>query len=216
MISLTHHASSFGTRTAASSAWSSRARRTRLAAAYWLTRWVSVVQTVADPTGMGKTCMMASLIHANREDDEPEPSLSVYDEEEEVPAKRRKFVQVTLSSKWQAVANAPKPKRQPPRATLVVCPVSLAAQWADELEKMSTKGSLSCCLWYGNDRADITRLLAQEGKKKVDVVITSYGTLGSEYMRWKKNKEKANYDGSSIYDCELACQAQFVKPSADC
>lgn len=151
---------------------------------------------------MGKTCMMTSLIHANREDDEPEPFQPVK-EEEEAPSKRRKFVQVTLSSKWQAVANAPKPKRQQPRATLVVCPVSLAAQWKDELEKMSAPGSIAAALWYGNDRADISRLLAQEGKKKVDVVITSYGTLGSEYARWKKNKDKANYDGSSIYDCEL-------------
>lgn len=157
---------------------------------------------------MGKTCMMASLIHANREDDEPEPSQPVKEEEDEAPAKRRKFVQVTLSSKWQAVANAPKPKKQPPRATLVVCPVSLASQWADELTKMSAKGSISCLLWYGNDRADITRLLAMEGKKKVDVVITSYGTLGSEYTRWKKNKDKPNYDGSSIFDCECAVQCE--------
>ncbi|GMK59160.1 hypothetical protein CspeluHIS016_0701750 [Cutaneotrichosporon spelunceum] len=158
---------------------------------------------LADAMGMGKTCMMASLIHANRGDGEPEPSQPEEEEEGEAPSKRRKFVQVTLSSKWQAVANAPKPKRQPPRATLVVCPVSLAAQWKDELDKMSAPGSVVAALWYGNDRADITRLLAQEGKKKVDVVITSYGTLGSEYARWKKNKDKPNYDRSSIYDYEF-------------
>ncbi|BEI81856.1 hypothetical protein CcaverHIS002_0210160 [Cutaneotrichosporon cavernicola] len=157
---------------------------------------------LADAMGMGKTCMMASLIHANRDDDQPEPSQPE-EVQEEAPSKRRKFVQVALSSKWQAVANAPKPKRQPPRATLVVCPVSLAAQWKDELDKMSAPGSIAAALWYGNDRADITRLLAQEGKRKVDVVITSYGTLGSEYARWKKNKDKSNYDGSSIYDYEF-------------
>ncbi|CAK9785644.1 hypothetical protein CC85DRAFT_288333 [Cutaneotrichosporon oleaginosum] len=160
---------------------------------------------LADAMGMGKTCMMTSLIHAARDDEEPESSQPVKEEgeDDEGPSKRRKFVQVTLSSKWQAVANAPKPKRQPPRATLVVCPVSLAAQWKDELEKMSAPGSITAALWYGNDRADISRLLAQEGKKKVDVVITSYGTLGSEYGRWKKNKDKPNYDGSSIYDYQF-------------
>lgn len=165
---------------------------------------------------MGKTCMMTSLIHANREDDEPEPSQPAM--EEEAPSKRRKFVQVTLSSKWQAVANAPKPKLLPPRATLVVCPVSLAAQWKDELEKMSSPGSVTAALWYGNDRADISRLLAQEGKKRVDVVITSYGTLGSEFTRWKKNKDKPNYDGSSIYDCELGCtvRADFRRVPPHC
>lgn len=152
--------------------------------------------------GMGKTCMMASLIHMNREDEAPPPSQPV-DDEPEAPSKRRKFVQVTLSNQWKAVANAPKPTKQPPRATLVVCPVSLAQQWHDELEKMSAKGSLSSFLWYGNDRADVGRLLAQEGKTKIDVIITSYGTLVSEFSRWKKNKDKPNYDGSSIYDRTL-------------
>ncbi|KAL1413610.1 DNA helicase rad5 [Vanrija albida] len=159
---------------------------------------------LADAMGMGKTCMMASLIHRNREvvDDDPEePEAEPVKQE---ASKRRKFVQVTLSNQWKAVANAPKPvSRQPPRATLVVCPVSLASQWQEELTKMSAKGSLTSFLWYGNDRADVGRLLAQEGKKKVDVIITSYGTLGSEYQRWMKNKDKPSYEGGSIYDHEF-------------
>jgi DNA repair protein RAD5 len=69
---------------------------------------------------------------------------------------------------------------------------------------MSEKGAMSSFLWYGNDRTDIDRLLAQEGKKKVDVLITSYGTLASEYQRWMKNKDKPSYEGGSIYDRELA------------
>jgi len=150
---------------------------------------------------MGKTCMMASLIHKYREDDEPEESQPVK-EEPEAPTKRRKFVQVTLSNQWRATATTPKPKRKGPRrVTLVVCPVSLASQWQSELEKMSEKGSLTSYLWYGNDRADVSTLLAQEGKKRIDVLITSYGTLVSEYLRWKKNKDSPNYDGRSIYDC---------------
>lgn len=146
--------------------------------------------------------MMASLLHMVREDDQLESSQPVK-EEPEPPGKRRKFVQVTLSNQWRAVANAPKTTKQPPRVTLVVCPVSLASQWHSELEKMSEKGTLSSCLWYGPDRADLSGLLAKEGKKKIDVVITSYGTLVSEYQRWRKNKDKPNYDSRSIYDCKL-------------
>lgn len=151
---------------------------------------------------MGKTCMMASLIHKNR-DAEEEPGSSQEVKEEEEGSKRRKFVQVTLSNQWRATATEPKTAKDPPRVTLVVCPVSLAAQWHDEIGKMSVKGSLSSFLWYGNDRADISRLVRQEGKSKIDIIITSYGTLVSEYTRWMKNKDKPSYDGSSIYDCEF-------------
>ncbi|CAD6588890.1 MAG: DNA helicase rad5 [Tremellales sp. Tagirdzhanova-0007] len=158
---------------------------------------------LADAMGMGKTCMMASLLHLNREADlassaSPPPLTA----DEEPASKRTKFVQVTLSNQWRAVPTAPKPTAMP-RATLVVCPVSLASQWHDELSKMSEKGSITSFMWYGNDRTDIERLLSQEGRKKLDVIITSYGTLASEYHKWRKNKDKASYEGGNIYDHEF-------------
>lgn len=149
---------------------------------------------------MGKTCMITSLIHAKRgEAEDPEPSQPVKEEE---GIKRRKFVQVTLSNQWRATATEPKTVKDPPHITLVVCPVSLASQWHEEIQKMSAKGTLASCVWYGNDRADISRIVRQEGKNKVDVVITSYGTVVSEYLRWMKSKDKASYDGTSIFDCK--------------
>lgn len=152
--------------------------------------------------GMGKTCMMASLIHLNREGETSDPPTSSPPPiEDEQVLKRPKFVQVTLSNQWRAVPTVAKPATIA-RATLVVCPVSLASQWHTELGKMSDKGTMSSFMWYGNDRVDIDRLLAQEGKKKVDVIITSYGTLASEFSRWWKNKDKPTYEGGSIYDRE--------------
>jgi DNA repair protein RAD5 len=150
---------------------------------------------------MGKTCMMASLIHLNREGDIADPDSSPPVEDEHV-AKRPKFKQVTLSNQWRAVPTVAK-AASTPRATLVVCPVSLASQWHEELGKMSEKGSLTSFMWYGNDRVDVERLLSQEGKKKVDVVITSYGTLASEFQKWWKNKDKPSYEGGSIFDRKL-------------
>lgn len=148
---------------------------------------------------------MASLIHTNRESDVPtsDTAPTTPDEDGEPQAKRSKFVQVTLSNQWRAVPTAPKIVN-PPRATLVVCPVSLASQWHEELGKMSAKGTITSFMWYGNDRVDIERLLGQEGKKKVDVIVTSYGTLASEYQKWLRNKDKPSYEGGSIYDRELA------------
>lgn len=157
--------------------------------------------------GMGKTCMMSSLLHLNREGDLPDDGAAASDaqaaESEEQLAKRPKFVQVTLSNQWRAVPTAAKSTAPVARATLVVCPVSLASQWHEELGKMSDKGSITSFMWYGNDRIDVERLLAQEGKKRVDVIITSYGTLASEFQKWRKNKDKPNYEGGSIYDREL-------------
>ena len=156
-------------------------------------------------TGMGKTCMMASLMHMNRQGDVPSDSPPLPTTDPSEPAnKRPKFKQVTLSNQWRAVPTAPKPSSAPPRATLVVCPVSLASQWHEELGKMAEKGSMTSFMWYGNDRQDIDRILAQEGRKKVDVVITSYGTLASEFQKWRKVKDKPSYEGGSIYDRELA------------
>ncbi|WVR07134.1 hypothetical protein IAU60_004175 [Kwoniella sp. DSM 27419] len=155
---------------------------------------------LADAMGMGKTCMMASLLHLNQDADissSPEPDN--IDGDEEPASKRPKFKQVTLSNQWRAIPTVAKPVNAP-RATLVVCPVSLAAQWHDELGKMSDKGTITSFMWYGGDRVDIERLLAQEGKKKVDVIITSYGTLASEYSKWRKTKDKPSYEGGNLYD----------------
>lgn len=158
---------------------------------------------LADAMGMGKTCMMSSLLHLNRTGEAPDdnPTESNLEADEQL-AKRPKFVQVTLSNQWRAVPTAPKPSAAVARATLVVCPVSLASQWHEELGKMSEKGSITSFMWYGNDRVDVERLLGQEGKKRVDVIITSYGTLASEFQKWRKNKDKPNYEGGSIYDRE--------------
>lgn len=151
--------------------------------------------------------MMASLIHLNREgasSTTPTPPPV----EDEPLSKRQKFVQVTLSNQWRAIPTATKTIHGA-RATLVVCPVSLASQWNEELGKMSEKGSISSFMWYGNDRTDIERLLLQEGRKKVDVIITSYGTLASEYAKWLKVKDKPSYEGGNIYD------RQSYRPARD-
>ena len=154
--------------------------------------------------------MLASLIHTNREGEVDPTSLDedeVLDEDGEPVAKRPKFRQLTLSKQWQPVqkqqpadvADAVKP----PHATLVVCPVSLAKQWQEELGRMSVEGSLTTKLWYGNERGDLDVLLGGERDERVDVIITSYGTLASEHSKWIKNRDKTNYDGGGLFDSKL-------------
>jgi DNA repair protein RAD5 len=148
--------------------------------------------------------MLASLIHTNREGEaEPDSKADSNDQEGEPVAKRPKFRQITLSKQWTPIQKQQQTSpevQKPPHATLVVCPVSLAKQWQEELGRMSVEGSLITKLWYGNERGDLDVLLSGEKEERVDVVITSYGTLASEHSKWMKNREKSNYEGGGLFD----------------
>jgi DNA repair protein RAD5 len=64
--------------------------------------------------------------------------------------------------------------------TLVVAPMSLLSQWELETEASSKEGALKPYVYYGNDKkVNMQLLLGAKGAP--DVVITSYGTILSEY-----------------------------------
>ena len=60
--------------------------------------------------------------------------------------------------------------------TLVVAPLSLIVQWEEEI---STKTDLSCLVYYGNTRGGTS----SRSFREVDVVLTTYGTLQTEYLQ---------------------------------
>lgn len=127
---------------------------------------------LADEMGLGKTIMVASLIHANRAN-------------ETEPLPRRPGLQ-------QARLSFGAPRRHHrTRATLVVAPMSLLSQWRTELERASHPGTLGVALYYGDQREQLS---AQIGAGNVDVVITSYGTLTSD---WKQLDKRG---GSPLFD----------------
>ncbi len=80
------------------------------------------------------------------------------------------------------------------KASLVVAPMSLIGQWRDEIMRSSAPGSLTPMLYYADSKAD---LLAQLESGKVNVVITSYGTLVTEYRRFLDGGGAANRHLSS-------------------
>jgi hypothetical protein len=63
--------------------------------------------------------------------------------------------------------------------TLVVCAVSLVTQWIEEAENR-TGGALSIYCYHGRRRTRDPREIS-----KYDVVVTTYGTLASDYSRTK-------------------------------
>ncbi|CAO1633738.1 unnamed protein product [Sympodiomycopsis kandeliae] len=136
---------------------------------------------LADEMGLGKTIMVASLLHANRPSDDGNDDQDDNDADDRSRQVEQKGPrQTSLAS---AFASSSRDKRRPSagRATLVIAPMSLVGQWVSEMEKASKPGSLTAMLYYAEGKADLVGRL--EGGS-VDVVVTSYGTLVSEYKRY--------------------------------
>lgn len=119
---------------------------------------------LADEMGLGKTIEMLSLIHTHRTE------LS---QESTTPVAR------TLP-RLQKSSDAVEPA---PYTTLVVAPMSLLAQWQSEAEKASKEGTLKVMMYYGAEKAvNLQKLCsASNAANAPNVIITSYGTILSEY-----------------------------------
>ena len=109
---------------------------------------------LADDMGLGKTIQAIALLLSNRKSTEG----SQGDTAEDVKYKSKKSR--VLSS-----------------STLVVAPLALIKQWESEiLTRVEKPHKLSVCLYHGGNRTKTA-----DNLDEYDVVITTYGTLGSEY-----------------------------------
>lgn len=132
---------------------------------------------LADEMGLGKTIMLASLIHANR-DARSEPVAT----KPAGKALRQSSLATAFGGKMQRLSSMRV------KTTLVVGPMSLLGQWRDELERASMPGTIAVELYYGDGRDQLASRLEQES---VDVVITSYGTLASEYRKLGDRRDQS-------------------------
>ncbi|KAG8533685.1 uncharacterized protein KY384_001426 [Bacidia gigantensis] len=78
------------------------------------------------------------------------------------------------------------------KTTLIICPVALLKQWEREIRlklKPGPEHSLKTFIFHGN-----TRLASWDTLRRSDVVLTTFGTLTSEYKRYEgiAMKKKAN------------------------
>ena len=158
--------------------------------------------------GLGKTIMVASLILTNtaeaaEADEGPPPSppqaeleLSDSDSSDNqvVAIKKSKFFpsvakQARLGSNGGVVkrTKAQQKASTKPRATLVVAPMTLLDQWVQELSR-SSKDDVYVLMYYGNGRTD----LRAEIEAGVSVVVTSFGTLASEFKSSSLSKSAKN------------------------
>ncbi|UZJ53098.1 hypothetical protein CBS101457_002418 [Exobasidium rhododendri] len=149
---------------------------------------------LADEMGLGKTIQMAALILSNQPSQEEGSSAA--EEEEVYPfnengfngSKQQQMRQMSLATSFKASGNTESSRKamfkslssaSRGRATLVVAPMSLIGQWRDEMERAIP--SMTSMLYYAEQKGD---LLARLEGGSVDIVITSYGTLITEYKKY--------------------------------
>ncbi|KAK9367659.1 SNF2 family N-terminal domain-containing protein [Lipomyces kononenkoae] len=115
---------------------------------------------LADEMGLGKTISTMSLVHSSPCD----YSSGL----ERTSTERKCFASST---------------------TLVVAPMSLLTQWESEAKAASKPGTIEVLVYYGDERAiDLDALcLGPDGGRKPKVIITSYGTVASEWQKYVKN-----------------------------
>ncbi len=94
----------------------------------------------------------------------------------------RNAMQPSSSNKATSSLHARLITREEPKllngGTLVICPMSILAQWEDELSLHLQPGHLRVAVHYGGDRTLSPRILARP-----DVVLTTYGVLSAEFVR---------------------------------
>ncbi|GME73723.1 unnamed protein product [[Candida] boidinii] len=97
------------------------------------------------------------------------------------------------------VAN--KSKNPECKTNLIIAPVSLLKQWANEIDLKILRGhKLSCFIYHQSNKVSSSKKL-----KQYDVVLTSYNTLASEFKKHKAsaiegidvNDNDGNYDDDS-------------------
>lgn len=83
------------------------------------------------------------------------------------------------------------------QTNLIIAPLSLVRQWEEEIRKKTRSSHRFSILVYHNKKADIDELL------KYDVVLTTYGTMASEFGRLSDFRSRnegrlIDYSDSSI------------------
>jgi DNA repair protein RAD5 len=135
---------------------------------------------------MGKTIMIASLLHTNRFIPEPpssSPPPPTFKPNNQLlpagPKEKSKPRQVRLQAAFKNHSNAkstvndvPRPQhgdpKRMPSATLVVAPTSLLSQWEEELNRCSKEGTMEAHVWHGQNRFNLHQVLYPDEVEHID------------------------------------------------
>lgn len=128
---------------------------------------------LADDMGLGKTVQAITLMLINRK-----PAKS---------SRRRSYSDDDTDADSDTEETGRKLPPGLSKCTLVVAPLALIKQWESEIEeKVEYSRRLRVCVYHGATRSKTNGRLDD-----YDVVITTYGTLTSEYGAMDKNNKKS-------------------------
>uniref|UniRef100_A0A8C4V703 Helicase like transcription factor n=1 Tax=Falco tinnunculus TaxID=100819 RepID=A0A8C4V703_FALTI len=125
---------------------------------------------LADDMGLGKTLTTIALILTNFQDGKPLPVEKITSD---------KFYEGTTSFLSIASFQSVKKKYSDdgPRATLIVCPLSVLSSWIDQFEQhIHQDFHVNIYVHYGSDRSKDPSVLSEQ-----DIVLTTYNTLATDY-----------------------------------
>lgn len=87
--------------------------------------------------------------------------------------------------------DTPIPRNYASKSTLIVVPMSLLSQWKSEFERSNNNTNHKCFVYYGETaQADLSQILCNRFENIPIVVLTTYGTVQSEWTRLNKNRDQ--------------------------
>lgn len=133
---------------------------------------------LADMMGLGKTLSILSLVVQTLDEADHWSTLSPCEPQhrEQTPSKKGKNPPLP--------ACEPTRLRQNSKTTLLVSPLSTIANWEEQIKQHVKPGTLKYYIYHGAGRIkDISRL------SEYDLVITTYGSVASEFNHRSKKKQ---------------------------
>ncbi|KAI9641082.1 hypothetical protein NHQ30_010511 [Ciborinia camelliae] len=133
---------------------------------------------LADMMGLGKTLSILSLVVTTLDDSKDwakrRPSQS--DQREQPVAKSGKAASQPKVEPAALVLNC--------KTTLLVAPLSVISNWEDQIKAHIKPGALKYYIYHGANRIKDVQKLSE-----YDIVITTYGSVASEYNNRNKKKD---------------------------
>uniref|UniRef100_A0A8C0B6A6 Helicase like transcription factor n=1 Tax=Buteo japonicus TaxID=224669 RepID=A0A8C0B6A6_9AVES len=126
---------------------------------------------LADDMGLGKTLTTIALILTNFQDSKPLPVEKITSD---------KFYEKRLQGNISTAGVQCVEKKYSddgPRATLIVCPLSVLSNWIDQFEQhIHQDFRVNIYVYYGSDRSKDPSVLSEQ-----DIVLTTYNILATDY-----------------------------------
>ncbi|XP_010013263.1 PREDICTED: helicase-like transcription factor, partial [Nestor notabilis] len=135
---------------------------------------------LADDMGLGKTLTTIALILTNFQDGKPLPVQKIPSDKfyEESGTNSMNSVGRRLCKGITSIQSVEKKySADGPRATLIVCPLSVLSNWIDQFEQhIHQDFHVNIYIYYGSDRSRDPSFLSEQ-----DIVLTTYNILATDY-----------------------------------